>query len=276
MDDKLLQIFAEESQELIDSLEQRLLQLEGSEDPEEINAVFRAAHTMKGNAGIVGFEDVVELTHLMEGLLDEMRQGRCTPDAEVVGLLLGAVDALKVLVQGRLAGQSPERPREMLAMLARRLGEEPVKPPISRAAAEGPLRSASNGDAAGDGQALYYIALHLQPQVLDSGVDPLQIMLELSDLGRLERVVCHAEGLPDFGELLPDRLYLWWEVWLRTGAGQEAVDDVFIFLRDENDIQVQPATGLPPLQEAAPQPEPAEAKPAGAPKAPPQPAAPAP
>ncbi|MFZ5585561.1 MAG: Hpt domain-containing protein, partial [Thermodesulfobacteriota bacterium] len=254
MDDKLLQIFAEESQELIDSLERGLLQLEGSEAPEEINSVFRAAHTMKGNAGIVGFEDVVELTHLMEGLLDEMRQGRCAPDAEVVGLLLGAVDALKVLVQGRLGGQRPEPPREMLAMLARRLGEEPA------AASSGPAGAATAGQPQGD--RLYHIVLRLQPQVLDSGTDPLQILLELSDLGRLERVLCHAEGLPELGELKPDRLYLWWEIWLASPADQETVEDVFIFLRDENDIRVQPAAAPPPADQ--PQPRPATAQPAAA------------
>ena len=235
MDDKLLQIFAEESQEIIDSLERGLLDLEGSEDPEEINSVFRAAHTMKGNAGIVGYEDVVELTHLMEGLLDEMRQGRLIPDADVVGLLLGAVDALKLLVQGRLAGERPEPPQEIMALLAQRLGEEPN---LSGLPAGGEPEAAP----AVQGETAYHIALRLVPEVLETGTDPLQIMLELADLGRLSKVLCHAEALPDFQDMVSDRLYLWWEVWLTTQEPQSSLDDVFIFLRDENDIQINPVT----------------------------------
>lgn len=267
MEDKLLQIFAEESQEIIETLEHGLLELEGSEDPEEINSVFRAAHTLKGNAGIVGFDDVVDLTHLMEGLLDEMRKGRMSPDAEIVGLLLGAVDALKVLMMGRLAGEAPPPPREVMAMLARRLGEDPPASAASPAPQPGP---------AAEEPRPYYIALRFNPQVMQSGTDPLQLLLELAEVGSLERVVCHAEGLPALEDLIPDQLYLWWEAWLRTDLPQGSLEDIFIFVRDEGDIVInqagQPEAPLQGPQAAAPPRQPA----AGASQAPPPPAAPAP
>ncbi|MCA1906441.1 MAG: Hpt domain-containing protein, partial [Desulfarculus sp.] len=249
MDDKLLQIFAEESQEIIDSLERGLLELEGSEDPEEINAVFRAAHTMKGNAGIVGYEDVVDLTHLMEGILDEMRQGRLTPDGDVVGLLLGAVDALKLLIQGHLAGESPAPPREIMAMLARRLGQESA----GTAPSPGAVLDAASPSS---GQTTFHIVMRLMPEVLETGTDPLQILLELSDLGRLDRVECHDEALPEFPDLIGDRLYLWWEIWLTTKEPLAAVEDVFIFLRDENDIKIDVLSGDTSSGIADPSPQP--------------------
>jgi two-component system, chemotaxis family, sensor kinase CheA len=269
MEDKLLQIFAEESQEIIDTLERGLLELEGSEDPEEINSVFRAAHTLKGNAGIVGYDDVVDLTHLMEGLLDEMRKGRMHPDAEVVGLLLTSVDALKVLVMGRLSGESPPPPKEVMAMLARRLGEDL---PTSDAG-QAPTQNQTN-----DQQVPYYISLRFSPQVLQSGTDPLQLLLELSELGQIKRIACHDEGLPAFDEMVPDQLYLWWEIWLECSLGQGVLEDVFIFVRDEGEIRINQTVEqtVPPQAQAAANQAP-RPTPAAQPQAPkPAPAAPSP
>jgi two-component system chemotaxis sensor kinase CheA len=257
MEDKLLSIFSEESQEIIETLEQGLLALEGSDDPELINSVFRAAHTLKGNAGIVGFDDVVDLTHLMEGLLDEMRKGRLLPDAEVVGLLLGAVDALKVLVMGRLAGENPPVPQEVLAMLSRLLGEEPPGAASAAPAAPEPTTP--------EGSQTYYIYLRFEPQVLQSGTDPLQLLMELAELGSLDRVQCHTEGLPGFDDMQTDLLYLWWEIWLTSSQPQHVLEDVFIFVRDEGDIRITQAATQ--AQQAQAEPQAAAAPPAAPPAA---------
>ena len=276
MDDKLLAIFAEEAREILDTLERGLLDLEGSEDPEQINEVFRAAHTMKGNAGIVGFSDVVDLTHLMEGLLDEMRQGRMKPDAEVVGLLLTAVDALKVLVEGRLAGESPEPPREVLDALAARLAQQGGEaPPAAGPTPEAPAPAPSPEADAGGGQVnRFHLRLRFAEGLFATGTDPLQLFLELDELGTIEKVVCHDEDLPPFAELQPDRLYLWWEVWLATSESLGTVDNVFIFVQDDSQIDIEP---LPPEEaegEDVPPPQPAAA--AARPETPPPPSSPAP
>ncbi len=118
MKDKLLAIFAEEATELIEALQHGVPALLENEDPEEIEAVFRAAHTMKGNAGIVGFDGVADLARAMEAILDGIRKGRLKPDAEMVGLMSNAVDALKVLTDGCLAGGQPETPSGLKTALA--------------------------------------------------------------------------------------------------------------------------------------------------------------
>lgn len=230
MEDKLLAIFAEESQEIIDTLERGLLVLENSQDPEEINSVFRAAHTMKGNAGIVGFDSVVNLTHLMEGLLDEMRQGRTKPDAESVGLLLSGVDALKVLIHGYMANETPAPPSEIMSALSARLGEKPSAPDQAP--------SSAKANAATKRDSRYRITMRFVPDIFTTGTDPLQLLMELAELGAIERVVCHAEDLPRFDKLAPDTLYLWWEVWLLSQYSLSALEDVFIFVKDDNEITI--------------------------------------
>jgi two-component system chemotaxis sensor kinase CheA len=271
MDDKLLAIFAEESNEIIDTLERGLLVLENSEDPEEINSVFRAAHTMKGNAGIVGYDVVVSLTHLMEGLLDEMRQGRMKPDSRVVGLLLNAVDELKLLVSSLLAGGQPAPPAEIIEALAACLGQ----------AAPGKTQSAAPKQASPSPKsqsARFRITMRFKPDLFTTGTDPIQLLLELAELGQIEKVVCHDEELPPLERMVPDRLYLWWEVWLKSRQSLGTLANVFIFVQDDNHISIEeapeesealqaqkPGSGPQPLPTSAPQAPPPGPSPAAAP-----------
>lgn len=234
MDDKLLAIFAEESDEIIDTLERGLLALESSDDPEQVNSVFRAAHTMKGNAGIIGFEAVVKLTHLMEGVLDEMRNGRMTPDSRVVALLLSALDALKAMLSAHLAGEEPSEPTVILNDLEACLARKPTSIELEQPAPEPPSQ---------DQPKRFHITMRLKPDIFSTGTDPLQLLMELADLGEIERVVCHAEDLPSFEDLVPDQLYLWWEVWLVTAEDYSALANVFIFVEHDNEIAIEEEPG---------------------------------
>jgi two-component system chemotaxis sensor kinase CheA len=74
--DQALQTFFAESRELLDAMEATLLTLGQECDPETINAIFRAAHTIKGSAGLFGLDAVVAFTHVVESVLDEVREGR--------------------------------------------------------------------------------------------------------------------------------------------------------------------------------------------------------
>ena len=105
------QIFFEEAGENLEQMEQQLLNLDlDTVDDEELNAIFRCAHSIKGGAATFGFEDVAELTHQMESLLDKLRRHELTPTMPMVDVLLEASDALKGLLarhQG-LDGEPPE------------------------------------------------------------------------------------------------------------------------------------------------------------------------
>ena len=90
------QVFFEEARENLETLEQMLLNLDiESADEEELNAVFRCAHSVKGGAATFGFSDVAELTHQMETLLDKLRRRELSPTAAMVDVLLASGDALK-------------------------------------------------------------------------------------------------------------------------------------------------------------------------------------
>ena len=93
-----LKVFLQEAEGLLELLDRSVIQLEQeSSDAELLQEIFRAAHTLKGSSGMIGFEEMAELTHAMEGLLDRVRKGTLAVTAELVDALLISLDGLKVL-----------------------------------------------------------------------------------------------------------------------------------------------------------------------------------
>ena len=105
------QIFFEEAGENLDLMEQMLLTLNlETADDEELNGVFRCAHSVKGGAATFGFSDVAELTHQMESLLDRLRRHELQPNAAMVDVLLESADASRGLLARHQAGGEGESP----------------------------------------------------------------------------------------------------------------------------------------------------------------------
>lgn len=105
------QIFFEEAGENLDLMEQMLLNLNlDNADDEELNGIFRCAHSVKGGAATFGFSDVAELTHQMESLLDRLRRHELQPNSAMVDVLLESADASRGLLsrhQGGGIGDAP-------------------------------------------------------------------------------------------------------------------------------------------------------------------------
>jgi two-component system, chemotaxis family, sensor kinase CheA len=105
-------VFFDESQEHLDNMEQELMDLDLKQpDAEQLNSIFRAAHSIKGGSGIFGFDALTGLTHIMENLLDKARQGVTQLSVEIVDVLLETVDTLKVTLDAYRSDSSIDRSR---------------------------------------------------------------------------------------------------------------------------------------------------------------------
>jgi two-component system chemotaxis sensor kinase CheA len=105
------QIFFEEAGENIDQMERTLLSLNlQTADDEELNGIFRCAHSVKGGAATFGFSDVAELTHQMESLLDRLRRHELQPNAAMVDVLLESADVSRHLLARHQAGGAGDAP----------------------------------------------------------------------------------------------------------------------------------------------------------------------
>ena len=137
------QIFFEEAGENLDLMEQMLLNLNlETADDEELNGVFRCAHSVKGGAATFGFKDVAELTHQMESLLDRLRRHELQPNAQMVDVLLESADVSRSLLARHQAGETGAPPSS--ADLVRRISElaSGVTPAPAPAAATAPVPAA--------------------------------------------------------------------------------------------------------------------------------------
>ena len=127
---QFFQVFFEEAGENLDTMEQMLLGIDlAAADDEELNAIFRCAHSVKGGAATFGFSDVAALTHQMETLLDKLRRHELEPSAVMVDVLLQARDALKAQLarhQGGGAGESVETEELLASFRALIAGQAPA------------------------------------------------------------------------------------------------------------------------------------------------------
>ena len=105
--DAALQTFFAEADDLLNSMEAALLRLDdGEQDPETINEIFRAAHTIKGSAGLFGLDDIVSFTHTVENLLDRAREGSIQINSDLLSILLPCRDHIAQLVEHARHNQS--------------------------------------------------------------------------------------------------------------------------------------------------------------------------
>jgi len=229
------QVFFDESFEGLDVMESGLLEMDpGNADPEQINSIFRAAHSIKGGSGTFGFTNIADFTHVMETLLDEMRDGRRQVTAEAVNVLLASVDVLREMLTATSedAEVDPERVKVQKADLDRLLA--------GNSAAEEVAESDSDEvEPAASGQAGWHIVFHPHSHMMRTGNDPLRLLRELKNLGELT-VKVDIEALPPLSELEPEDSYLSWDMNLMGDVSKDQIDDIFDWVEDDCDLSIEP------------------------------------
>ena len=146
MDDELLQDFLIEAQEIIENLDSQLIELEHAPDDHGLlNAVFRGFHTIKGGAGFLALDALVELAHKAEDVFDQLRNGRFALDAGIMDFILQVVDALRLMFDNLRAGSEPQPADPALLAALRQIarGEAPAASAPTPAVVAAPLQTAS-------------------------------------------------------------------------------------------------------------------------------------
>jgi two-component system, chemotaxis family, sensor kinase CheA len=185
------QVFFEEAGENLATMEQMLLGLDlVSANDEELNAIFRCAHSVKGGAATFGFSDVAELTHQMETLLDKLRRHELEPHPSMVDVLLAAGDALKAqLARHQGAGGDPVDTAQLLADIARLSSGAgatmPAAKPAATAAGSSAAAAAPPAPATvpGERQLELTVGPLADPNIADNLLD---LFKEIAELGQME------------------------------------------------------------------------------------------
>ena len=249
--------FRLEAQDVLEQLEQALLDLgDRLDDMALVDAAFRALHTIKGSGAMFGFTEVAQFVHEFETAFDRVRKGDAAPSDELVRVALDAKDHIALLIAE--PNTHAEAGEPILNRLRASVG--PDAPVVDQRHAADTAISAGdrNDDDAPEG---WHIRFRLPEDALSLGANPLLLLDELRKLGDC-KVLASTQALPPLEQLDPEICYLSWEVTLESGCPRDAIEDVFLFVREgaQLDINAMPATGAnlqsagrtEPLQTAEP------------------------
>jgi two-component system chemotaxis sensor kinase CheA len=231
--DEIAQLFIEESVEGLDIMESGLLNLDlGAADPETMNAIFRAAHSIKGGGATFGFTEISDFAHHVETLLDEMRQGQRAVTQEGVDLLLTSVDCIRDMVNALGDGElDTSRSKELVLELEKMLGT---------AGDAAPAAASETADAESESAEKPTWKIYFKPdaKAFDAGVEPVLIIEALEALGELT-VKCEGAEELSLGQFDAEESQLAWEAELVTDAGRQQIEECFAWITDECEFRLE-------------------------------------
>ncbi|MFE8070310.1 chemotaxis protein CheA [Marinobacteraceae bacterium S3BR75-40.1] len=238
---ELLVGFLAEGGDLLQRIEDTLGQLDDSPgDTEAINELFRAVHTLKGSAGLLGLTRVVAFTHDFENVLMGVRDGSITLDGALRSLAYKCMDHLALLIEavaeGTMDDPRPERAQALGEALKAYL-------PATTATASSPAPSPAveRMQRSSDSHDCWHLSLRFPRDFFRMGFDPASFLKYLGRLGEVRDVLMLTDSFPDrLEDYDPEACYLGLEVELQSAADKAEIADVFEFVRDVAELHILP------------------------------------
>ncbi|VAW78577.1 Signal transduction histidine kinase CheA [hydrothermal vent metagenome] len=267
MTDASFQIFADEARELLQLAEEALLNLDDLTDEEKLEEIvgdlFRTFHTIKGAAGLFGFDSIVSFTHIVENVLVRIRDGKLQVDDTIVSLFLSSRDHLEHLVDNALnqeeADQELVKVNTTLLQQLNQFLDSPEKQVEAKdqndniALESADSVSNGNGDNGeadnnsneprtdGVENVNWHISLRFDLNVFRDGMDPASFITYLSNIGTLKEVAVVSEKIPKWGEFDPESCYLGFEIELfAPETNKLEILEVFEFVAEDCIINILP------------------------------------
>lgn len=228
--------YFEECRELLEELEDKVTTLSvDAIDFEELNAIFRAVHSMKAGAGAFKFDRLVAFTHVFESVLDQMRQDKLTIDQDIIDIMIRGGDVLADLVAAAeeevdLEGGSDDEVRLLLEDLLEGSDGNVEKNKTNEAEND-------DVDESTSGDKVYRISFRPKAELFRHANEPLLILRELRSLGNLD-VNLDRENLPDFRTMEVEDAYFRWQLTLESSCSRVDVDEVFEFVIDDCELEI--------------------------------------
>ncbi|MCW1751783.1 chemotaxis protein CheA [Rhizobium acaciae] len=266
---EIKEIFFQECEEQLAELESGLLKMnDGDRDPETVNAVFRAVHSIKGGAGAFGLDDLVAFAHVFETTLDCVRSNKLEPNQDVLKVMLKSADVLADLTNAARDGGSVDESRsrglvkELEALANGELpspsasAEAPAPKAAAKASPTAPAPTPKPTDDSGfqpvpfsfddfggeddaGGMPTYEVIFKPRYELYSKGNDATLLLRDLSRLGEMT-IYCNTDDLPGLEELDPEGAYFFWNVTIKTDKGEDAIRTVFEFAEWDCELTVKP------------------------------------
>ena len=271
--DKMADIFLEEASDLLEKLEDHLLKLEQSpDDADTIAAVFRTMHTIKGSAGMFGFNAVSRFTHQAENTFDEVRNGRVAVNSELITLTLNARDHIRNMLSEPNSPELAEETESLISQFQVYLlenaldGSKPAKTEVTKSIEKASPQVEENKPTTNMGDEVisfnansvqeaekpktpqktqedvpeitYRISFEPDLDVFLNGTKPHSLISELAEMGEVS-IIPFYSSIPSLKEIDPTKCYMSWDIILTTTKSVNDIQDVFMFLDNSSKIEVK-------------------------------------
>lgn len=261
--DEFISIFLSEANEIVEGLENDLVLLEDNKSDEDLlNKIFRSAHTLKSSAGTVGFTTMSELNHVAENLLEKVRSGKLDVTPTMITVLLEFLDTVKIMLQNIINGKGEADGVNNIESLKAKIkaiadGNEidaSVQTPTTSSAAPTVKKETSTSTQAqaieepekkeesSSGSNVFHISMSFKATIFDNGIDPLMFLNDLRDIGTISNLKIDSSNVPPISALEdPYTCYTQFSLDISTNSTLEQVQNIFLFVIDDNDINISDA-----------------------------------
>ncbi len=240
--------FFQECEEQLGELEVGLVAMdEGDTNPETVNAVFRAVHSIKGGAGAFKLDRLVRFAHTFETTLDLIRSEQLAPSMAVLKTMLRSADVLADLVKAARVNEPVDESRmdsliDELKSLANdthsALGHETPSGDVEPLDFQPVMLSFDDDpEVAEAGATGYTIQFTPRPDLYRKGNETVRLLRELARMGDIS-IVCDTESLPGLDDLDPEGAYLAWRVELSTTQDIASIEELFEFVVDDCELDI--------------------------------------
>ena len=261
--DEFISIFLSEANEIVEGLENDLVLLEDNKSDEDLlNKIFRSAHTLKSSAGTVGFTTMSELNHVAENLLEKVRSGKLDVTPTMITVLLEFLDTVKIMLQNIIDGKGEADGVNNIESLKAKIkaiadGNEidaSVQAPTTSSAAPTVKKETQTSTQAqaieepekkeesSSGSNVFHISMSFKATIFDNGIDPLMFLNDLRDIGTISNLKIDVSNVPPISALEdPYTCYTQFSLDISTNSTLEQVQNIFLFVIDDNDINISDA-----------------------------------
>lgn len=261
--DEFISIFLSEANEIVEGLENDLVLLEDNKSDEDLlNKIFRSAHTLKSSAGTVGFTTMSELNHVAENLLEKVRSGKLDVTPTMITVLLEFLDTVKIMLQNIIDGKGEADGVNNIESLKAKIkaiadGNEidaSVQTPTTASAAPTVKKETQTSTQAqaievpekkeesSSGSNVFHISMSFKATIFDNGIDPLMFLNDLRDIGTISNLKIDSSNVPTISALEdPYTCYTQFSLDISTNSTLEQVQNIFLFVIDDNDINISDA-----------------------------------
>lgn len=247
-----LQLFREDATEQLQFMENALLDAgENGIDDEKIGEIFRAMHTIKGTAGMFGFDNVVDFTHTAESLLDEVREHNVEINEEMLNVFLKCKDHCEILIEHAINDE--ELDNETLDNNTNLIDTLLTYMPNNQTAIKQEITQNKEGEhlqgiALGE-NSIWHVSIRFHEDFFTSGMDILSIFSFFNKMGEIIINLPIIDNIPLLEDLDPLKTKIGFELDFQTNVGYEEIEEIFEFVEDDVILHIFKHDDLEKLKE---------------------------